>query len=339
MIYYELKDQESLVLSSNIADFSNIAMFDGKERENIKIGKYKNIYRIYPHGTVRLIIANDKDLLNSTRLVSDTANAFSYTLAVMRKMKNIQEERYRVFSHNLVTTHAKLQGEVNSVIPDSILVACSQHSEQFEAVKKAISSDLDSASESFLQIIKRLVDLQAQMQGFKILSDDAVVDMSYHNLKRVLLNISYPFFDDFKKIGVNLRLGIDDDIAAENLVCIDYKLFNVAMHHFMNNIVKYVKPYSRVDVNFFPESNSLEFSMRSIKIDKSESKNIFCLGVSGKNVSSLAGDGVGMFMVEKALKLLNAHMEVRSDYSSQEVISGVPYVENKFIIHFRPFAQ
>jgi signal transduction histidine kinase len=131
---------------------------------------------------------------------------------------------------------------------------------------------------------------------------------------------------------VDLRIHISDDDAEKNPVYLDYKMFNLAMHHFMNNAVKYAKPYSKISISFNFKDSILSIVMMSVKIDKDEIKEIFKLGVSGKNVGTRAGDGVGMFMIDKALTLLGAKMNIHPDYMKHETVHDTHFTENTFLI-------
>lgn len=333
MIYHELRDIEDDILSSNLDKFSLRNIFHEKEKENITINKVKNIYRKYDFGTVRLIVTEDELAAKSSRISSQTADAYSGMILTIKKIRDDSDYAYTILRHNLVTTHTKLQGEVESVVPESELMRCEQHSDQIDLVKKSILSNTENTVDAFLEIIKRVVDLQAQIKGFEILEGEVDLDIGIHNIKRVLLNILYPYYEEFKKVNVSIYINIPSDSSDQYSINIDYQIFNIAMHHFLNNIIKYAKPYSKVTISFDESSRILKFSMLSIKINKDELKSIFELRTSGKNVGELAGDGVGMYMVKKALFLLNSRIEILPDYHEYETIQNIPYVRNNFLIY------
>ena len=189
-----------------------------------------------------------------------------------------------------------------------------------------------------LEIVKRVADFQAQIEGFKLLSNDEIrLDLGMHNLKKVLLNILYPFYAEFHNKNVIVEIQISDDVAEENKMKIDYKIFNVAMHHFFNNIVKYTKPNSMVNIRFDSLTNNLTFEMLSVRIEQEEMEKIFELGISGANVGNLGGDGVGMFMVKKSLQFLGCEINIISNYLTTIYLDDVPYTENKFLVKFQSY--
>lgn len=334
MIFYELKDNEGFILASTISSCSEGIVFVGQEEKNLKNKLLRNVYRKTRNGSVRLVIFKEKDLMNSSRLVSNKIDIYTDTIDILIKIKADQASLYKILFHNLITTHASLQGEVGSIVKEEDMMGSLNYKEQINVIEKNIKLNTKSASESMLEISKGINAFQAQIQGIKMLRSDIRLDLGLHSIKKLLLNIIYPFYNEYNKRNIDIKINIDDDLSDGNKLKIDYKIFNVAMHHFLNNISKYTKPYSKVDIRFNFTGNSLEFTMESAKIEKDEILTIFELGVSGKNVRNLAGDGVGMYMVKKALDLHGYRMEVIPSYSTKTEYDGVDYTKNKFIIYF-----
>ncbi len=335
MIYHELKDIENRLLSSNLEEFNKSSLFSGKEKENITIEKIKNIYREYDFGSVRLIATEDELAAKTSRISSRVADAYSRMILTIKKIRDDSDYTYTTLRHNLVTTHTKLQGEVGSVVSESELMKCEQHSDQVDFVKKSILSDTQKTTDAFLEIVKRVVDLQAQIKGFEMLEGKVDLDIGTHNIRKILLNILYPFYKELKEANISIYVNIPTDTSEIYSIQCDYQVFNIAMHHFINNIIKYAKPYSKVSITFNQDQKTLMFSMLSIKINKEELKTIFDLKISGKNVGELAGDGVGMYMVKKSLNLLGASMEVSPNYNEHETAQDIHYIRNNFIIYFK----
>lgn len=332
-MFYEIVDSLGQIVYSNISDCDGYKLFSDS-KENCSRGGYKQVYRDFPFGNVRLLSDLNNEALSTAKIATRTAMAYASLSPIISDIKKTQETQYSIFSHNLVTTHSRLQDEIESIISEDKLARALTYAEQVSAVKKSLQSDIDAASESVFEIAKRIIDLQAQITGFKVLSGEIKPDIWPQNIKKVLLNIIYPYYDDFRKMDVGIKIYIDDTVAVNNLVPLDYKVFNIALHHFLNNIVKYAFPYSHVDIRFDAESKELSFDMISIRIEKDELDKLFDLKVSGKNSKGLSGDGIGMFMVKKALDLLNAEMIIEPDYSIARAINDRNYTKNTFIFQF-----
>lgn len=334
MIYFELCDKNGEILFSNIDECVEAPIFEGREKVTHTINEVKNIFRESSEGFVRLIAVNERDVVNSSSITTKTVRAYEQLIKILKKYKSEQTDSYTIFFHNLINTHTKLQGEAGSIVCEFDLIQCEDHQDQLSVVAKAIKSDIEGSARAVLEINKRIVDLQAQIEGFKILSGKGELDFGSHNIKRVLLNILYPFYEDFKKLNIKVRIGIDNNLAEANKLKIDYKIFNVAMHHFFNNALKYCKPYSVIDINFDADNNALQFTMLSVRIEKGELKQIYDLGISGRNAGEKAGEGVGMYMIKRSLDLLGAKMSIYSNHLVREVFEDFEYVENRFFIYF-----
>ena len=329
MIYYAIFRKDGSILCSNLDDCKFRDVFIGKEVENTPfIDGVRNIYREYEDGMVRLVVTvNEK---STNRILTRIADAYASFIPILYKNQEDINSKFTIFSHNLITAHAKLQGEIESVISGRELSRCKTHQEQLNKAITAVSTDIDGTSNSILQMMNRVVDLQAQIEGMKMLSGNFKLDFGYHNIKKVLLNILYSFYEDFENIGVDVRMHISDDLAEKNQVRLDYKIFNVALHHFFNNAVKYIEQYSKIDITFNKKSQVLEFRMWSTKIDKDELMEIRRLGVSGRNAGKNAGYGVGMYMIDKSLELLGGRFEIHSDWQKHKVVNETQYTLNSF---------
>lgn len=335
MTYFEIFDKEDgTILASTLSKCPGLHHFAENPGENMQNGGFKNAVREYPHCTVRIIATEDPELMNGSRGITRVANIYADLVSVLKGMKRDQQAGYKVFSHNLITAHAKLQGEVESILPEAGFRESRTYEEQLNVAERAVNTNPNIASEALLQILKRVVDIQAQIEGFKILTGEVKPKFGSHNIKRTLLSVLYPFYEELNKKGIFVRLDIDDAVASANEVTLDYKLFNVAMHHFLNNTQKYGLPGSKVDITFNPLENYLEISMKSVRIDKEEIKEIFKMGIYGNHAAGFAGDGIGMYMVGRALEIMGANMDISSEYGQQEVVAGVPYTPNKFRIYF-----
>src|SRR5581483_11112646 len=141
MIYHELRDRQGRILSSNLEEFPRAKIFEGQETVNITIDGIKNVYREYSDGVVRLVADANEKLMKSSRTVSKIADGYSQFISTIKKVTSQNDSKYAVLYHNLVTTHAKLQGEVGSVISDTALMGCDSHAAQQGLVREAIKSD------------------------------------------------------------------------------------------------------------------------------------------------------------------------------------------------------
>ena len=159
------------------------------------------------------------------------------------------------------------------------------------------------------------------------------VSKKSQNIKKILLNIVSPFLKDFESNGVEIVYTFKDEYALQNKIEIDYKLFNLAYSNFIDNAIKYTMPNSKIIVNFTksPDSFFISITMTSIRIDQDEKENVFDEGYSGRYAEADAGDGIGMSVIRKALRLTGISIQIECDYSKSFVVNGRKYVENTFV--------
>mgnify|MGYP001558524739 CR=1 FL=1 len=322
MIYIKIEDGENVLYSDSPENM--------RGEEVLTLSKKVDTNKI-------TVIATGKDrkILSSNRH-SQTAFDICIKLAdSIAKVKSTQSELYRIQSHNLITAHARLQDAVESIVPEESLASAEDHFAQISIAQQFIQKDTSRSADAFLNILKRVVDLQAQIEGFKILSGDRKLDIGDHNILKVLQNIIHPFYLELLSNHVNIRWQFDHDFAEINKIRTDYKVLNVILHHLLTNATKYTKPYSVIEIDFNIERSELTFSMRSVRIEWDELQRIFELGYTGKNVPvALAGEGVGMYMAQKACDLLGLKVLVEPDYSAHidQTDDGTKYSPNKFIL-------
>lgn len=329
MIFFEIIKNNDTVLS-NIKSHSRQEFLNSSTVRNIS--RSINGFKINLFGT-----DYDYKLLANKHIADKTAEAYLNIISVKDDLRNEYGQEYAILSHNLITSHSLLQDAVWRIIPEVSLVDAENHSSQIDIVKKLLEANQQKSAESILAIVKRVVDLQAQIEGFKILSGNVHLDFGNHNIKKVLQNIIYPFYEDFRKNNINIRWYIDYDKSEINPIKTDYKILNVALHHILNNAVKYIMPYSYLSISFDNDTKTLTFEMISLRIEPYELDKIFEFKYRGKNVKKIdAGEGIGMYMVKKALNLVGAKILINPDYDKEQAdVYNNKYVLNKFLIIFQ----
>lgn len=321
MIYFEIKRGEK-ILYSNLLEASE---------EQVT----KTITKTLGNTDITIIASgSDLRILGSNRHVHNAVIILERLGDAIDKIENKQGLDYTILSHNLITTHSHLQDVLESIVPEESLAGANDHAGQIGIVKKILEKDVTQSARTFLDILKRVVDLQAQIEGFKILSGERKPDIGEHNILKVIQNIIYPFYAELLSNHVSIKWHINPEVAETKKVKTDYKALNVILHHLLTNAVKYTKPYSCIDINFNERNLELSFSMKSIRIERDELTKIFDLGYCGKNVpSASAGEGVGMFMVKKAADLLKIEVSIEPDYSAHiEEVGDVKYSPNEFVL-------
>lgn len=329
MIFYRLKAKDGKTYSN----FETLSNFEQFISQNTKGGHY--IKSELSEGIVELIATDlDANLFLRNKMSKIVLRAYGKLFKLLKDIESEQSKRYTIFEHNLITTHSRLQDSIGSILPEKQLVRAENYIGQIAVAEKAIQSDTKKIAELMLNIAKRIVDLQAQLEGFKMLSGNAKLDLGQHNIKPLLENIVHPYYEEFDKNWVKIKWYIDDKEAEANPIKTDYKILNVALHHLLNNASKYTKPHSTLEISFDQDKQQIRFKMTSTRIDRDEIERIFEFEYCGRNVpQEMAGDGIGMYMAKVALQLLGGDIFVEPEFNAPiDKVNEIRYTSNVFII-------
>jgi len=333
MIYFEIKNKFNKTLCSNLSECDYIDEIPDEGKLILHGNKVRSGVKKENDILIRLISQNDDDLYASKRLFNKTISALSVMSCIffeyyIGKIKN--------HSHTLRNIQGQMKQKVESLISEDVTTHSYGYDEFKGRIKEELSKDLDLTAEVICYLNKRIFDINAHIECFDVLYLDEKSDYNSieHNIKKILLRISQPFFEELKQKDVKVKFLIEDEYAAKNKVILDYKTFNLAMYNFFDNAVKYTKPSSEITISFEKMKNYLQITieMMSLRIEKDEVGKIFEEGYSGINAKNIAGDGIGMFTVREALKLNSLLINVIPNYSKSEVLNGDKYIENVFKI-------
>ena len=141
---------------------------------------------------------------------------------------------------------------------------------------------------------------------------------------------------DLQEQGVSFEFETSEEYFEKHKVILDPKMINVALHHFFQNMTKYVCHNTSMQIVLIAQDDVVELyvKMMSLKIESEELDNIFERGVSGKNVGNLAGQGIGMFVIKSALEHFCASVRIEPDHTITTTVDGKEYTLNNFIFSF-----
>ncbi len=342
MIYFEFKRTDGSLVVTTIVGVPEKGLFNGEEELNIKRNNARNLFTKTHHGSIRILVVDDEDYLNSTKMAKKLLDAYAQTFLSFILLEEETQARWadglKLFAHNLIEVHTQLKDTVERIFNTEVQRA-KGYKEQKGLVKNKIQKDVEKAADDICQIAKRLDDMDAQITGFRIISGiikKSEPNLGKYNLKNVLLRHVQPFLSDLQDEGVGLEFESTEEEFEKNKISADPKMVNVALHHFFQNATKYICPDSDIQISINTNAGRVQLliKMISMKIEPEELENIFERGVSGKNVGSLAGQGIGMFVIESALEHFGASINIKPDYSNTVSAGGKQYTINSFIFDF-----
>lgn len=344
MIYYEVKNKSGRTIASNIKDCPVLDQFIGKETESVKFKNSRNVYRENETGKVRLIIVNENDFQASNRLVNRVLNVYFDLIPEFKKLENSHRQYFDTiidrFAHNLIKVTQRLKAHLTRLAPDSVGEKSATYVDFKSEVERRLKGNTFLAADDICQISNRITDLDAQIEGLRIIcgfADRVKPSFVNSSISRAIIRLYHPFLKEFEKKSIKINLQIPQKISDENKVRLDYQLFSVIMWQFFDNAIKYARPNSEIifKAELDKDPKVLYCEMTSLLIEQDEIDKVFQEKYKGKNAKDITGDGIGMFMIKRALDLMGASLIIEPDIKTLENYNDKKYCKNLFTFKFK----
>ncbi|MEM7791924.1 MAG: hypothetical protein AAF546_11030 [Verrucomicrobiota bacterium] len=320
----ELPDGKILFSDLNEVDVESLQNLktSGKsvKLENCRVGKFKS-----RHAEVK-IVSEDRNHINSSRQFSKLGDCILDSSQIIQttvtRLEENQHKNIQRVVHNLLSLNAHNIQEIYAFIPQD---ENKEMSKRFKSAEAIVRANPKSAAKTLVRIARNNSAMKVELSVFsRLLGENPVLKPSIHKVHKVLMNIFYVFFPDFtdKYVKVNIE-------HCTKSAFVDYESLHVALFHLIENLSKYVKEGSDINVSFH-ESNHLinvEIKMFSLALKEGEEHRIFVEGFSGHHAkkANLNGKGIGMNRALKLVELNNASIEFLVDHESTQQIDGRPY--------------
>ena len=246
-----------------------------------------------------------------------------------------EEARSKVLRHNINNYNAKIQDELESIIPQES-IAKKDWKETINIIKEDIQDNPETTAFTLFRILKNIKLINAEMNVFDLINSNIEeLDLQKHSIHKVVGITLQPFFLDFIQNSNHINIG-----NCYEDVLIDYSTFSVVLGHIWDNASKYMGIESELNILFRSDSTSviIEISMQSLYIEESEAEAVFMKNYSGTwaNKASLNGYGIGMYYAKKLTEMNGGSIVLqRGDLSY--MIGGLPYANNKIIIRLQKY--
>ena len=288
--------------------------------KNLKNGEYEILLAAEPR------IANSNKVFNAFILALETILE-SITEHTSQRAQELTDD----YLHNIIKIHGNQKSIIERCVADS--EGQTSYRDFVAATAKSLQKRPGDFAEDICALSKEIRLVDYHIGGHKLLKDSSRISITdNHDLKKFLLGLSHLFFESLSKKGVLLELyKMEDGFRCS----FEYETFNIAMHNFIENIVKYAQPKSTVTVSTNSIERMLMFQMLSIKIEPDEKEHILQRGVHGTHVPrEKRGSGIGMYQMKKALDRSGILIDIVPDQSQSFDIDGIKYGRNTFIFHF-----
>lgn len=339
MIYFQIKNiKTGAIIAENIKEFSRHFYFENQKNITISKDKIRSGFKIIDSVSVWIIVIDEPDLANSSKRFNILFSVFAKASTALLPY---YVEKIKAHSHTLRTIQGQMKQKMEGFAEPKDFRGES-YSEQKNNIKLKVISNSDLASDLVCYLNKRIFEIESHIEIFDLLYRDDTGDsksvatdllIKEVNIKKVLLNIIAPFTQDFEAIGVHFFFHGQDDFFEEHKISINYKMFNIALYNFLDNAVKYVKPYTNIDL-FFSSSDGvfeIRIEMMSCRVEKDECEKIFESGYSGVHANA-RGDGIGMFVMRESLNKIDMMISLDPEYAISENHNDIQYIRNVFRI-------
>lgn len=328
---------EDRVVYSNVP--TNFNFQDPKAEVSTVLCQSRKINRrqiIITGTTFKIYFASyDENITNKIfkHYVDSIKDLLPVLLKASEEVLKLDIQKSKRLKHNLVNHTSKIHQELYRLVSQDDLQKSRQL--QLEKIEDAIKKRPRDAAYIYLRVLKSINFMKAEFDVYEMLhTPDPFLDFNKHLIHKVIMLALTPFWLDF--LENNITISIEP--SAENIL-IDYKSFSVGLSHIFDNAIKYCAPGSEVFINFNRVENwfIIYFTMTSLQLEDDELKNIFVENYSGKWAQKLdvAGTGIGMFVIDKLIKLNKGTVEFKSNIDPTIAFkrNGVPYCINQLIIN------
>ena len=205
-------------------------------------------------------------------------------------------------------------------------------------VKELKSSDVKDLAKGLMRVYKNSQHIQNDILVYESLfhGTDMVIQKSDHSVHKVITRAVLCCASLLLEKDVRIKFG-----EANWTINVDYTSTQVALFYVMDNVIKYIKPDTDLEISFFRDKvlkeTTVEFKMQSLYVGKDEEYRLFEEGYSGKYAisSNLKGLGLGFSRAEELLHKNNARLQFISSGRIIESFLNRSYGENTIKIIFR----
>ncbi len=346
IIFFELWNEKGDIISRSGRLDLLPEEFILNPQKNFKAGGFRNAYRTNSQGSVRIVIDEKNKLFQG---IASIQRACVIYLSFIPKLKQIQMSQrqsfdaiIRRFSHNLIKFQKRFKDNFSRLISDKSRAR--SYADFKNEVEKRIKGNTSVAADDVCQMSHRAIDLDAQIETLRIIGGyaDNTGTLLSTDIKKAMYRLTNPFLDELSKRKIDISIDIENITSANNKVSVVHSLFNAAIWQLLDNASKYVLSNSIIEItaDLNSKPKKVMIKMISICIDEDEYEEIFKETYQGRHVKKNEetgigkdGNGIGMFIVRKALGFMKSKINVVNlGFVKEE--NGYKYCTHVFTLEF-----
>jgi len=249
---------------------------------------------------------------NGTDEIAQLAITFNNMLERLESAFEMQRSFVSNASHELRTPLTSITGQL-----------------EVSLLRQRTQEEYVTILESVLEDIKNLNALSNGLLDLAKASSD-ISSIALHELRidEILWKARAELLDENKgyKISIKFNESIEDE--RELTVLGNEHLLKTAVTNLMDNACKF-SPDNTVEVILNVEGKivAIAFNDNGIGIDDSEIENIFHPFYRAKNAHNISGNGLGLSLTDKIIKLHNGEISIESQiHKGTKVRVAIPYI-------------
>jgi hypothetical protein len=316
---------------------------DSEKKVQIQIDKITLDYRIgrklSKYGTVYTLTSDERyvrSLKLFKQLVDLSAISLKSIIDFKKQVESKQYDRTTEFTHNVTSQNSYSIQDLFALIPQDKLMG--NINKQKEMVKEIINKKPSEASATLLRLIKYTLAMKVEFSVYeRTIKPYVNVQKIEQPIRPVVLSVLQIFMQDFENNGIEISLDASD--ASNKILNIDNDSLFVSLYYILDNATKYCCPKTKFKIIFEEEETcfSILFKMVSIKIESREVSKLTLRGFRSDLAREVnkKGQGIGMYRLQKTLRLNNAELEIVPRYFDfPKKIGNINYEGNLFKIKF-----
>lgn len=227
-----------------------------------------------------------------------------------KELNNMKSNFIHITSHELRT-------------PLSVIMSSAEILEMYESMgSDAVTIDKKKFTSGIVKEVKRITGILNELlivgriENNKVKYDPKQVDV-HHYIDEIANEEFMPYTD-----GRNLNIRIDDDVKT---IFIDSSLMRHAVVNVLSNAFKYSTGSAAPELHIFRKEQNIQIQItdHGIGIPDTELNNLFHSFYRASNVGNISGTGIGLMVVQHAIKTHNGSIAIESSIGRGSVFTIV----------------
>lgn len=225
-----------------------------------------------------------------------------------KELNNMKSNFIHITSHELRT-------------PLSVIMSSAEILEMYESMgSDAVAIDKKKFTTGIVKEVKRITDILNELLIVGRIENNKVKYEPKHvDVRNYIGEIAHEQFMPYTD-GRNVEIEIDEDVKT---IFIDSSLMRHAVVNILSNAFKYSanRPAPQLHIFRKEENIHIQITDHGIGIPETELDNLFHSFYRASNVGNISGTGIGLMVVQHAIKTHNGNIAIESSLGRGSVFS------------------